>query len=144
MTSEDESTSPHYFKSVLSGKVVLTNMLLRVLRSVPQLDGKNENGRNDIHFHAFRAWFKTQVTSASQSDFAEVLMGHKSLKLIYFRQNNLERLRTYKKIELSLTISDFTKIEESMDEMKNQIDSLTLELEKVKQWREIAIKYPKT
>ena len=30
-----------------------------------------------------------------------------------------------------------------MDEMKNQIESLTLELEKVKQWRGIAMKYQK-
>lgn len=144
MTSEDEVINPQYFKSVLSGKAVLTNMLLRVLKSVPELDVKNENGRNNIHFHAFRAWFKTQVTSASQSDFAEALMGHKSLKLVYFRQNNLERLKTYKKVEPSLTISDFTKVEESMDEMQSKIESLTLELEKVKQWRGIATKYQNT
>jgi integrase len=41
---------------------------------------KNDNGRNAIHFHAFRAWFKTQVTDCHQSDFAEALMGHTSLK----------------------------------------------------------------
>ena len=143
MKSEDDVISTKYFASVLSAKSVFTNMLLHVLKSVPELKTKNDNGRNSVHFHAFRAWFKTQVTSAPQSDFAEALMGHKSLKLVYFRQNNLERLRTYKKVEPSLTISDFTKVEESMDEMKKQIDSLTHELEKVKQWREIAIKYPK-
>ena len=78
-----------------------------------------------------------------QSNFAESLMGHKSLKLVYFRQNNLERLKTYKQVEPSLTISDFIKVEQSMDEMQTQIESLTLELEKVKQWREISVKYPK-
>jgi len=41
-----------------------------------------------------------------------------------------------------LTISDFTKIEKTMDELQDQVQSLSMELEKVKQWREISIKYP--
>jgi hypothetical protein len=42
-----------------------------------------------------------------------------------------------------LTISDFTKIEKTMEELQDQVQSLSMELEKVKQWREIAIKYQK-
>jgi hypothetical protein len=30
-----------------------------------------------------------------------------------------------------------------MDELQEQVQSMTMELEKVKQWREIAIKYEK-
>jgi len=65
--------------------------LLRVLQNIPELNMKNENGVHNIHFHAFRAWFKTQVTDAHQSDFAEALMGHKSLKLVYYRQNDKKK-----------------------------------------------------
>jgi len=46
-------------------------------------------------------------------------------------------------MEPFLTISDFTKVEKTMDELQNQVQSLTTELEKVKQWREIAVKYQK-
>jgi len=34
-------------------------------------------------------------------------------------------------------------VEKTIDEMKDQIESLTLELDKVKQWREIEVKYQK-
>lgn len=68
-------------------------------------------------------------------------MGHKSLKLVYFKQSSDARLKLYQKMEPFLTISDFTRIEKTMDELQDNIHSLTLELEKVKQWKEIEIKY---
>lgn len=37
--------------------------------------------------------------------------------------------------------SEFTRVEKTMDELHEQVQSLTDELEKVKQWRKIAIKY---
>jgi len=46
-------------------------------------------------------------------------------------------------MEPFLTISDFTRVEKTMDELQDQVQSLSMELEKVKQWREIAIKYHK-
>jgi len=42
-----------------------------------------------------------------------------------------------------LTISDFTRVEKTMDELQEQVQSLSMELEKVKQWREISVKYQK-
>lgn len=113
------------------------------IQNIPELSMKNENEKYRVHFHAFRKWFKTQVTTAGQSDFAEALMGHKSLKLVYFKQSSDARLKLCQKIEPFLTISDFTRVEKTMEELQDQVQSLTLELEKVKQWREIAIKYQK-
>ncbi len=46
-------------------------------------------------------------------------------------------------MEPFLTISDFTKVEKTMDELQDQVQSLSMELEKVKQWREVEIKYSK-
>jgi len=97
---------------------------VRVEKSVPELSKKNENGRNSIHFHSFRAWFKTQVTDAHQSDFAEALMGHKSLKLVYYRQNNEARNKTYLEVEHSLTVSDFTKMEKTITEISHKYTEL--------------------
>lgn len=70
-------------------------------------------------------------------------MGHKNLRQVYYKTITEERQKMYKTIEPYLTISDFTKVEKTIDEMKGQIESLTNELEKVKQWREISVKYQK-
>lgn len=62
----------------LTARNSLANQLRKVIESIPELAMKNENGRNSIHFHAFRAWFKTQVTDAHQSDFRSFDGTHKS------------------------------------------------------------------
>jgi integrase len=128
--------STEYFAAFQAARGSLMNSLRKTVESVPDLGNRNENGQYRIHFHAFRKWFKTQVTSAYQSDFAEALMGHKSLKLVYFKQNSKDRLQSYLKIEPVLTISDNTPLEESLDDMENTIDNLKLELEKVQRWKE--------
>lgn len=133
--NRDYSNPDEYNKAVRSACTALQQSLLLIVRSIPELYQKNENGRNSVHFHAFRAWFKTQITNAHQSDFAEALMGHKSIKLMYYRQNDKDRLKTYLEIEPALTVSDFTKVEKTIDEMQATIHSLKTELEKVKQWK---------
>jgi len=113
-----------YAKSVLSTNHNLEKQLFNLIKNIPELNVKNENGRSSIHFHAFRAWFKTQVTDAHQSDFAEALMGHKSLKLVYYRQNAKQRQKTYLDVEHALTISETEKIDENYSEL--QKDNLEL------------------
>ncbi|MDE2589316.1 MAG: hypothetical protein KGL95_06585, partial [Patescibacteria group bacterium] len=92
---------------------------------------------------AFRAWFKTQVTNAHQSDFAEALMGHTSVKLVYYRQNAKDRLKTYLEVEPALTVSDFTRVENTIEDLQKKVEFLTTELDKVMQWKEIAERYEK-
>ena len=41
---DDDYISKKYFKSVLSAKATLANMLTHVIQSIPQLNVKNENG----------------------------------------------------------------------------------------------------
>ncbi|PBO86089.1 MAG: hypothetical protein COA77_00735 [Thaumarchaeota archaeon] len=48
-----------------------------------------------------------------------------------------------KMMEPFLIIFDFTRVEKIINELQEQVQSVTIELEKVKQWREIAIKYQK-
>ncbi len=124
-----------YSKSVNSARNSLENQLRKIIESIPELKTKNENGRNSIHFHAFRAWFKTQVTDAYQSDFAEALMGHTSLKLVYYRQNEDARAKTYLGIEHALTISDTAKIDREHEDLRQEnkdlrlvVDSLSIQL----------------
>jgi len=117
-------TEELFVKDVICIRQSLERQLKHVLKNIPDLNKKNENGRNSIHFHAFRAWFKTQVTDAHQSDFAEALMGHKSLKLVYYRQNEKVRAQTYLGVEHALTIADTEKIDQNYSEL--QKDSLEL------------------
>jgi len=113
-----------YAKSVETTCHNLQQQLARIIKDNPELNKKTENDRNEIHFHAFRYFFKTQVTDAHQSDFAEALMGHKSLKLVYYRQNEKARAQTYLGVEHALTIADTEKIDENYSEL--QKDSLEL------------------
>lgn len=113
----------------------LENQIEKVIGNIPELSTKNDNGRNRIHFHAFRAWFKTQVTNAHQSDFAEALMGHTSLKLVYYRQNDEQRAKIYREIEPALTISDTEKIEKGFEilqeenrDLRKIVDGLSIQL----------------
>jgi integrase len=138
-TNEEE----RYFKAASSARATLEDMLTKVIVSIPELAKKLENGRNNIHFHAFRAWFKTQVTNAHQSDFAEALMGHKSLKLMYYRQNAKDRLKTYLEVEPALTVSDFTIVESTIEDLKTEMASMKIELEKQRQKIEMSERYEK-
>lgn len=124
-----------YAKAVITARHSLENQLEKVIGNIPELSTKNDNGRNAIHFHAFRAWFKTQVTNAHQSDFAEALMGHTSLKLVYYRQNDEQRAKIYREIEPALTISDTEKIEKSFEilqeenhDLRKIVDELSIQL----------------
>ena len=136
LKNSDISDEEKYSKYVMATKHNLESQLTRCIKKIPELNTRNENQNYWIHFHAFRAWFKTQVTDAHQSDFAEALMGHKSLKLIYYRQNDKARSETYQRIEHSLTIADTEKLDQNFSEMQkdNQelrgiVDSLSRQLQ---------------
>jgi len=118
------ASEERYAKSVQTTCHNLQQQLARIIKDNPELNTKTENDRNEIHFHAFRYFFKTQVTDAHQSDFAEALMGHKSLKLVYYRQNEKARAQTYLEVEHALTIADTEKIDQNYSEL--QKDSLEL------------------
>ena len=141
MNCNSSIDSHEYYNAFQSARCSLMTSLRKIVESVPDLANKNENGQNRIHFHAFRKWFKTQVTTAHQSDFAEALMGHKSLKLVYFKQNSQDRLKTYLKIEPNLTISDNSHVETTIDDMQETIRVLQTELDKVKQLKFMSEKY---
>ena len=113
----------------------LERQLGHLIKKIPELSYKNDNGRNAIHFHSFRAWMKTQITLEKQSDFSEALLGHHSLKLVYFRQNDSARRKTYLSIEHALTLADTEKIDQNFTDMQKDnlelrgiVDSLSKQL----------------
>jgi len=138
------SDEERYSRFVIASKHNLESQLGRCIKKIPELNAKNENQKNWIHFHAFRAWFKTQVTDAHQSDFAEALMGHKSLKLVYYRQNDKVRARTYLDVEHAVTVSDTEKIDRNYTDMQKDnselrgiVDSLSRQLRSLEERIEV-------
>lgn len=137
------SDEEKYSRFVVATKHNLESQLSRCIKKIPDLNAQNEN-QSWIHFHAFRAWFKTQVTDAHQSDFAEALMGHKSLKLVYYRQNDKARAQTYLDVEHALTVAEtekinenFTQIQKENLELRGIIDSVSRQLQSLEKKIEI-------
>jgi len=58
-------------------------------------------------------------------------MGHKSLKLVYYRQNDEARMQTYLGIEHALTIVDTHKIDQNYSELQKDNHELRLILDRL-------------
>jgi integrase len=103
------------------------------LEKVPELNQKNPNGRKQIHFHALRKFFRTTVGNVCGRDFAEVIIGHGFYMDTYYNLSPEDRRKLYLKAEPYLTISDFTKIERSLEavsEKQKEIDERLTNVEK--------------
>jgi len=104
----------------LSDSINLQKALIRAISKVPELNKLGRNGRRIIHFHAFREYFYTEVSNASGSNYAHALMGHHEYLDTYYTLSKKEQVRLYTNAEPHLTISDYTKIEKSLENMQNK------------------------
>ena len=104
----------------LTEAILLQKALIRKLKKVPDLDKLARNGRRVIHFHAFREFFYTQVSNISGSNYAHALMGHHEYLDTYYALSEKQQVSLYKKAESYLTISDYTKIEKSLENIQNK------------------------
>lgn len=107
---------------------ILQRCLLLHIREIPELNKLNENGVHMIHFHAFRKFCRTVVGNAVGRDFAEALIGHRFYLDTYVNIPAEERRKMYLKAEPYLTISDFAKIEKSLDEITEKYRELEQQL----------------
>jgi len=71
-------------------------------------------------------------------------MGHKSLKLVYYRQNEKARAQTYLDVEHSLTIAEtekidqnFTLIQKENQELRGIVDNLSRQLQNLERRIEV-------
>ena len=104
----------------LSEAILLQRALIRKIQKVPELNRLARNGRRVIHFHAFREFFYTAVSNVSGSNFAHALMGHHEYLDTYYALSEKQQVSLYKKCEPYLTISDYTKIEKSLESIQNK------------------------
>jgi len=91
---------------------------------IPELARLNENGRNMIHFHAFRTFFRTTVGNAVGRDFAEAIIGHHFYLDSYYNLPEEERKKLYLKAEPYITISDFRRVEKDLISMKKKQEEI--------------------
>jgi integrase len=98
--------------------------LRKYTSKIPELAKLNENGRNVIHFHAFRKVFFTSVSNVIGSDYAHALIGHRSYLDTYYNLPEEERKKMYLQAEPYLTISDFRKVERDLISIKKKQEEI--------------------
>jgi integrase len=106
--------------SVLGTQNTLGSELLVLVKSIPELAIKNENGRQAIHFHAFRKYFRTIVGNSSGRDFAENLIGHSFYMDTYYQLSDEKKREMYLEVEPLLTISDFEAVEKNIQKLSQK------------------------
>ena len=128
---QGEEGSHDYHKAVISTRGTFMNMLRELATSIPELSTRNENGQYNIHFHAFRKYFRTTVGNVCGRDFAEELMGHGFYMDTYYQLSVEKRREMYLKAEPHLTVSDFKAVEKDMkvlstkyQNLENKVDDL--------------------
>ncbi|NDF25728.1 MAG: hypothetical protein EB149_07080 [Thaumarchaeota archaeon] len=121
----------------------LQHSLQTHVKRIPDLDGKNENGRNTVHFHGFRKYFRTTVGNVCGRDFAEALIGHGFYMDTYYVLSEDQKKELYLKAEPYLTISDFKAVEDNMRTLTEDYKKLEKKFDNfVQYFEENGIKVP--
>jgi len=103
---------------------LLIKTLAQAIQKVSDLNEKNSNGRNVIHYHLFRKFFRTVVGNQAGRDFAEALMGRRFYLDQYFLMPADERRKKYLEVEPYLTITDFKTVEKNFEKLSERHESL--------------------
>lgn len=102
----------------------LQTELRELVRAIPDLNIKDENGRQSIHLHSFRKYFRTTVGNAVGRDFAEAIMGHSFYLDTYYQLSEEKKKEMFLEVEPYLTISDFENVEKQLESISSQHSSL--------------------
>ena len=113
---------------------LMQKMLFHQIAKIPDLSRNNENGRKSIHFHAFRKYFRTVVGNACGRDFAEAIIGHKFYLATYYNLSEAQKKELYLKAEPYLTISDYTKIEQTIQDLTEKYRDLEKKYDEFKKY----------
>jgi len=142
-TKDPKVLEKHFFGSRFrnTGKFVpesavqmLQVEIKELVRSIPDLNVKNENGRAAIHFHAFRKYFRTTVGNAVGRDFAEALMGHGFYMDTYYNLPEDKKREMYLDAEPYLTISDLQTVEKNFKNLSEKHTHLENEFADLKMY----------
>ncbi|KER06871.1 Tyrosine recombinase XerC protein [Marine Group I thaumarchaeote SCGC AAA799-E16] len=110
--------------SVDSAIFTLSQSLRILLKSNPDLEIRNENGRMAIHFHAFRKFFRTNLGNIAGRDYAEALMGHSFYMDTYYQLPEDKKKQMFLDAEPYITISDFEAVEKNIKKLSEKNSQL--------------------
>lgn len=117
-----------------------TSLLIRALKlqldKIPDLQAKNPNGRNAIHFHAFRKYFRTTVGNEVGRDFAEALIGHSFYMDTYYQLPEDKKREMYLKAEQFLTFSENSKLEGDLRSVSEKYHALEEKVNRLMRYME--------
>lgn len=112
-------------------EIPLAGYLYKHVQKLGELNVINESGKNSIHFHAFRKFFRTVVGDAVGRDYAEALMGHHFYLDTYYNSPTEKRRKMYLQAEPYLTISDFAKVEKDLEAVKEDYKDIQILFAKI-------------
>jgi len=135
----------------------VTSILFRVINGIPEITRIKKGRRYDIQInHGFRKRMNTilKLESNVNSNVAEKILGHKNgLDGVYLAPTRQQCFKEFVKGITQLTVSDTERIklenmrlkqEKSENEsLREKLDTIQEDLDKVKQWREISQKFEK-
>jgi len=133
---EDDDRKTGYYSRTGN---LLQKLLTTQISKIPELSKINGNGRKVIHFHAFRKYFRTVVGNACGRDFAEAMIGHKFYLSTYYNLSEAQKKELYLKAEPYLTISDYTKIEQTIQDLNEKYKELERKYEEFRKYAQTEI-----
>lgn len=107
----------------------LQTELRDIVRSIPDLNAKDENGRQAIHLHSFRKYFRTTVGNVCGRDFAEAIIGHGFYLDTYYQISDEKKREMFLQAEPYLTLSDFEKVEKNIKQMNKKYSDLEIKFQ---------------
>ncbi|CAD6368609.1 putative Integrase family protein [metagenome] len=114
----------------------LQTELREIVRSIPDLNVKDENGRQSIHLHSFRKFFRTIVGNAVGRDFAEAIIGHGFYMDTYYQLSDEKKKEMFLQVEPYLTMSDFQAVETNLKQMNEKYNKLEAKFENLMKYLE--------
>jgi len=114
----------------------LQTELREIVRSIPDLNVKDEHGRQSIHLHSFRKYFRTTVGNAVGRDFAEAIIGHGFYMDTYYQLSDEKKREMFLQAEPYLTMSDFVAVEKNYKNIAEKYAQLEIKLQNIMKYLE--------
>lgn len=112
----------------------LQTELRELVRAIPDLNVKDENGRQSIHLHSFRKFFRTIVGNEVGRDFAEAIIGHGFYMDTYYQLSDVKKREMFLQAEPYLTMSDFVAVEKNIKTLSEKNTHLEARFEELMQY----------
>ncbi len=114
----------------------LQTELREIVRAIPDLNVKDEHGRQAIHLHSLRKFFRTTVGNVVGRDFAEAIIGHGFYMDTYYQLSDVKKREMFLQAEPYLTMSDFVAVENNIKQMNEKYDKLEAKFENLMKYLE--------